>query len=176
MDMLSQLFTSKTRIQLLLKLFLNPDVSCYLRELATEFVVSPNAVKEELDSLTEAGYLEKKKQGRSLFFRANTSHPIFPELHSIVKKSLGIDRVIEEVRQDLGEVQAVYILDDYALGKDSGLIDLLIVGEVKTDRLQDYVRITEGKIRRKLRVMVVGADEFEGSRQTYLQRPHWKVV
>ena len=176
MPMLSELFSSKTRIQLLLKLFLNPDVSCYLRELATEFAVSPNAVKEELDSLTEAGYLEKKKQGRSLFFRANTKHPIFPELHSIVKKSLGIDRVIEDVRRDLGEVHAVYILDDYALGKDSGLIDLLIVGEVKTDRLREYVRLTEEKIRRKLRVMVIGVDEFETSKQTFLQRPNWKVV
>ena len=109
-------------------------------------------------------------------FRANTNHPIFPELHSIVKKSLGIDRVIEEVRADLGDVHAVYILDDYALGKDSGLIDLLIVGAVKTDRLQEYVRLTEGKIRRKLRVMVVSVSEFESSKQTFLQRPHWKVV
>ncbi len=174
--MLSELFSSKTRIQLLLKLFLNPDVSCYLRELAAEFAVSPNAVKEELDSLTDAGYLEKRKQGRSLFFRANTKHPIFPELHSIVKKSLGIDRVVEDVRRDLGDVHAVYILDDYALGKDSGLIDLLIVGEVKSDRLREYVRLTEEKIRRKLRVMVIGVEEFENSKQTFLQRPHWKVV
>ena len=35
--MLTELFTSKTRIKLLLKLFLNPGVSCYLRELADEF-------------------------------------------------------------------------------------------------------------------------------------------
>lgn len=174
--MLSELFSSKTRIQLLLKLFLNPDVSCYLRELAAEFGVSPNAVKEELDSLTEAGYLEKKKQGRALFFRANTEHPIFPELHSIVKKSLGIDRVVEQVRQDLGDVRAVYILDDYALGKDSGLIDLLLVGDVKTDRLQDYIRITEGKVHRKLRVLVVSEEEFAVSHHTFLQRPHWKVI
>lgn len=174
--MLSELFSSKTRIQLLLKLFLNPDVSCYLRELATEFGVSPNAVKEELDNLTDAGYLEKKKEGRALFFRANTKHPIFPELHSIVKKSLGIDRVIEEVRTDLGDVRAVYILDDYALGKDSGLIDLLIVGEVKLDKLQAYIRITEEKIQRKLRVMVISSEEFAQSRQTFLKRAHWKVV
>lgn len=174
--MLSELFSSKTRIQLLLKLFLNPGVSCYLRELAAEFGASPNAVKEELDSLTEAGYLEKEKQGRSLFFRANTKHPIFPELHSIVKKSLGIDRVIEQVRADLGEVHAVYILDDYALGKDSGLIDLLIVGEVRDERLRDYIRITEAKIKRKLRVLVVGVEEYGRSKQTFLQRPHWKVL
>ncbi len=113
---------------------------------------------------------------RMIFGKVETSHPIFPELHSIVKKSLGIDRVIEEVRADLGDVNAVYILDDYALGKDSGLIDLLIVGEVRADRLQEYVRITEEKIKRKLRVMVLGVEEFEGSKGTFLQRPHWKVV
>lgn len=174
--MLSELFTSRTRIQLLLKLFLNPEVSCYLRELATEFSVSPNAVKTELDSLADAGYLSKEKQGRSLFFRANTKHPFFPELHSIVKKSLGIDRVIEEVRQSLGQVQAVYILDDYAQGKDSGLIDLLLVGEIDSARLDDYVRITEEKTRRKLRVLVVTGGEFEQSRDVFLQRPHWKIM
>ena len=168
--MLTQLFTSKTRIQLLLKLFLNPEVSCYLRELATEFAVSPNAVKEELDSLTQAGYLEKEKQGRSLFFRANTQHPIFPELHSIVKKSLGIDRIIEEVRQRLGQVQAVYILDDYALGKDSGLIDLLIIGQVRAELLAEYVRITEEKIKRKLRVLVLSDDKFGRTKDTYLAK------
>ena len=73
-------------------------------------------------------------------------------------------------------MRAVYILDDYALGKDSGLIDLLIVGLVKPERLQEYVRITEEKIKRKLRVMVLGVEEFEGSKGTFLQRPHWKVV
>jgi hypothetical protein len=52
----------------------------------------------------------------------------------------------------------------------------LIVGEVRADRLQEYVRLTEEKIRRKLRVMVVGMEEFADSKQTFLQRPHWKVV
>jgi hypothetical protein len=84
--------------------------------------------------------------------------------------------VVEDVRRDLGDVNAVYILDDYALGKDSGLIDLLIVGEVKADRLGEYVRLTEEKIRRKLRVMVIGVGEFEDSKKTFLGRPHWKVV
>lgn len=174
--MLSELFTSKTRIQLLLKLFLNPDVSCYLRELAAEFSVSPHAVKTELDSLAEAGYLTREKQGRSLFFRANTGHPFFPELHSIVKKSLGIDRVVEEVRQRLGQVQAVYILDDYAQGKDSGLIDLLLVGEVNSACLEGYIRITEEKTRRKLRVLVMTEAEFLELKEMVLQRPHWRVI
>jgi DNA-binding transcriptional ArsR family regulator len=174
--MLTELFTSKTRIKLLLKLFLNPDVSCYLRELATEFSVSPNAIKGELDSLSEAGYLEREHNGRSIYFRANRTHPFFPEISSIVRKSLGIDSLIDEVMQSLGKVDAVYIVDDYALGKDSGLIDAVVVGNIDRSRLDELRRIVEKKISRKVRVMDLTPEEFANSSNVFLSRPHWKVV
>lgn len=174
--MLTELFTSKTRIKLLLKLFLNPGVCCYLRELATEFALSPNALKEELDSLSKAGYLERSQNGRNVFFQANTGHPFFPEIHSIVKKTLGIDSLMEQVMANLGRVEAVYILDDYAQGRDTGLIDLLVVGEIDRGKLENLRRITERKINRKIRVMDIGLAEFGESQEIFLTRPHWKVV
>ena len=161
---------------MLLKLFLNPGVSCYLRELATEFSQSPNALKSELDSLSEAGYLRREQNGRSIYFRANKDHPFFPEISSIVRKSLGIDKLVDEVVASLGDVRAVYILDDYALGKDSGLIDALIVGNVDRGRLNELGRIVESKVGRKVRTMDVAPDEFESSRDVFLSRPHWKVL
>jgi len=174
--MLTELFTSKTRIKVLLKLFLNPEVSCYLRELATEFSQSPNALKCELDSLSEAGYLEREQNGRSIYFKANKRHPFFSEISSIVRKTLGIDKLIDEVVANLGDVRSVYILDDYALGKDSGLIDLLLVGDVDSGELEFLRSVTEKKINRKIRTMVVMPDEFEGNSGVFLNRPHWKVV
>ena len=174
--MLTELFTSKTRIRVLLKLFLNPEVSSYLRELSSEFNVSSSAIKAELDNLSESGYLTRAKKGRSIFFQANSSHPFFPEIHSIVKKSLGIDQVITQVKKELGTIQAVYILDDYAQGKDSGIIDLLIVGKVSKKKLQDYIAITENKIKRKLRVLIESSTNFEYSQSMYLKRPHWRIV
>ncbi len=174
--MLTQLFTSKTRIKLLLKLFLNPGVSCYLRELAKEFALSPNALKEELDSLSAAGYLEREQNGRSAYFRANTKHPFFPEIHSIVKKTLGIDKLMDDVIASLGKVEAVYLLDDYALGKDTGLIDLLVVGDVDRARLDELAGITERKIKRKVRVMPITPSDFEANRVMFLKRPNWKVL
>lgn len=174
--MLTELFTSKTRIRLLLKLFLNPDVSCYIRELATEFDVSPNAIKTEMESLSSVGYLEKTQRGRSIFFRANTKHPFFPEISSIVRKTLGIDKLIDEIITQLGRVDEVYILDDYALGKDTGLIDLLIVGVIDRDRLEDLRRIAEGKIKRRIRIMHLLPEEFATSGEVFRSRPNWKVI
>lgn len=174
--MLAQLFTSKTRIKLLLKLFLNPQVSCYLRELAQEFSLSPAALKDELDSLSNAGYLERKQAGRSTFFRANTDHPFFPEIHSIVKKTLGIDRLLDDVLASLGHVVTVYLLDDYAQGKDSGIIDILVVGDVDRAKLDELAGITERKINRRVRALTLTAQEFELNKDIYLKRPHWKAL
>lgn len=174
--MLAQLFTSKTRIKLLLKLFLNPEVSCYLRELAKEFAISPNAIKEELDSLSQAGYLERRQGGRSIYFRANTKHPFFPEISSIVRKTMGIDTLIDEIMVNLGHVEQVHILDDYAQGKDSGLIDVLVVGDVNRERLEELRRITEVKIKRTVRVLALNAEDYEKNREMFTVRPHWRVV
>jgi len=173
--MLTELFTSKTRIKVLLKLFLNPEVSCYIRELATEFSQSPNALKGELDSLSEAGYLEREQNGRSVYFKANKEHPFFPEISSIVRKTLGIDRLVDEVVASLGDVYAVYILDDYALGNDSGLIDVLVIGDIDRSRLEDIRYIVERKISRKVRIMDLTSDEFKEDSDVFLNRPHWKV-
>lgn len=174
--MLAELFTSKTRIKLLLKLFLNPEVSCYLRELANEFSVSPNSIKVELDSLSKAGYLTRERNGRSTHFKANQSHPFFPEISSIVRKTLGIDNLIEQIMTSLGNVDRVYILDDYAQGKDSGLIDLLIIGDINSEKLESIKSITEKKIKRTIRILQMSIEDFEQNKDTFLSRPHWKVI
>lgn len=174
--MLTQLFTSKTRINLFLKLFLNPDISCYLRELAREFKLTPNALKEELDNLSRAGYLGKEQRGQSIFYKANTNHPFFPEINSIVKKYYGIDKIAEHILNDLGKVESIYALDDYAEGRDSGLIDILIVGTVEMDKIQGLRRKLEKVIKRKIRIMVMNESEFMDSRDVVFKRPNFRIL
>lgn len=172
--MLDKLFTSKTRIKLLLKLFLNPEVSSYLRELSAEFSLSPNALKEELDGLSQAGYLEKEKRGRNIYYKANASHPFFPEISSIVRKHFGIDTVIDQILTHLGDVQQVFILDDYAKGIDSGIIDVLVVGNVDPGKLHKVAIPFEKKLGRKIRTLVMTDEEFTQS-SILDTRPYWKV-
>ena len=50
--MLETLITSKTRVKLLMKFFLNPGTRAYLRGLATEFDESTNSVRV-IDYLTQ---------------------------------------------------------------------------------------------------------------------------
>ena len=62
-NLFTGLISSKTRIKLLIRFFFNPGTMSYLRELAKEFDVSTNTVREELNQLTKTGLLKSKKNG-----------------------------------------------------------------------------------------------------------------
>ena len=93
--MLQTIITSKARIRLLFKFFLNPGVKAYLRGLATEFDESTNAIRVELNRLVDAKLLKVEKDGRNKFYSANTNHPLFPEINSICHKSAGLNFVFK---------------------------------------------------------------------------------
>jgi DNA-binding transcriptional ArsR family regulator len=153
--------TSKTRIQLLLRFFLDGERAAYLRELSTELGESTNSVRVELNRLTKAKIVESFTSGRSKLYRANKNHPLFPDLQSIVKKTLGIDKLIEEIICRLGEVKLALVTGDYARGIDGGIIDLVLVGEVDRDFLDKLVKRTEPLIsNRKIRYLCLSEDEF----------------
>ncbi|MDP3284977.1 MAG: winged helix-turn-helix domain-containing protein [Desulfobacterales bacterium] len=159
-NLFSGIISSKTRIKLLIRFFFNPETKSYLRELAKEFDVSTNSIREELNQLTRTNLLKSEKNGRQVYYTANRDHPIFPELKSMVSKVMGIDQVIDGIVGRLGDIECAYLIDDYAEGKDSGIIDLVLVGNIDQFHLNDLSRKTERYIKRKIRTMVVSSEEF----------------
>lgn len=171
LNLFKGLITSKVRARILMRLFLNPDQNAYLRELAKEFDVSPSQIKEELDNLSEVGLLSKEKGGRQINYSANTRHSLFPELHSMVKKAMGMDRILDSIVRRLGNLEQAFVMDDYAEGKDSGLIDLVLIGEIDRDNLDDLVAKTERYIQRKIRTLVMTENDFSNSEGIFRNRP-----
>lgn len=171
----SGLITSKMRVKILMRLFMNPNRKAYLRELANEFSASPSHIKDELDQLTNANLLVKKKQGRSIMFSANKKHPIFNELQSIVTKALGMDEILESIIKRLGNLEKAILIDDYAEGKDTGIIDLVLVGEVDPVNLQDLTAKTEKYIDRKIRTLVFSRSEYTEIAPKLQTRPQFQL-
>ena len=167
----SGLISSKTRIRLLVRFFFNPEARSYLRELAKELDVSTNAVREELNQLRKTGLLTSEKNGRSVIYAANTKHPLFPELKSMVGKFIGLDQLVESILTRLGDLEKAYIIDDYAEGKDTGIIDLILVGNIDPYHLNDLSRKTERYIKRKIRSLVLNRDEYENLLPELKKRP-----
>lgn len=161
--MINTLITSKTRIKLLLKFFLNPGNSAYLRGLENEFGDSSNAIRLELNRFEEANMLNTEVKGNKKLFSVNQEHPLYNEINSIVRKYFGLDVVIDWIAKRLGNLNAVYLTGDIARGKDSGLIDLILVGDIDQQYLLQLIEKTEKLIKRKIRYLIYKEDEFKKS-------------
>ncbi|MCD4735316.1 MAG: ArsR family transcriptional regulator [Bacteroidales bacterium] len=160
--MLDTLITSKTRIKLLLKFFLNSNSKSYLRNLETEFGESTNSIRIELNKFEKAGLLTSEYDGNKKYYRANISHPLFNDIHNLLLKHIGLDKIIEKVVYKLGNLERVYISGDFAKGKDNQIIDLFFVGDdINKEYLIKLIEKTEQLIMRKIRYIVLETSELE---------------
>ena len=158
--MLETLISSRTRIKLLVRLFLNPASTAYLRGLADEFHESTNAVRLELNRFEDAGMLTTKAEGNKKIYQANQQHPLFQDVHNILLKYIGIDRIINSIVEKTGNLKKVLLIGDYAEGKDSGIIDLLFVGEINTTYIINIIVKAEQIIGKKIRYLNYSEEEW----------------
>lgn len=159
--MIETLISSKTRIKLLLKFFLNSHTTAYLRSLQGEFGESTNAIRLELNRLESAGMLTTQMEGNKKVFQANTKHPLFNEIHNILLKHIGLDHVLENVIKRLGDVDKVYLTGQFAKGLDSPIIDLVMIGNIDKTYLVNLIEKAEKLIKRKVRYIIYNEEELE---------------
>ncbi len=157
--MLDTLITSKTRFNLLIKFFMNPGTRSYLRELAKEFGGSTNSIRVELNRLSKAKIITAENVGRTIEYCANREHSLFKEIHLLVLKYSGVDELIEKLIKKIGDVRTAYLIGDYAQGIDSGLIDIILIGEINIVELNRISEKLSKNLSRKIRPMVITEKE-----------------
>jgi len=89
----------------------------------------------------------------------------------MVSKVMGIDQILDSIIARLGDLERAYLIDDYAEGKDTGIIDLVLVGEIDQYHLNDLSRKTERYIKRKIRSLVLSKNEFKDILPKLEKRP-----
>lgn len=160
--MIETLISSKTRIKLLLKFFLNSKNTAYLRNLEEEFGESTNGIRLELNKFEKAGFLESNSEGNKKIFKANTQHPLFSNINSIILKMTGIEYVVDYVLQRIGDLEKVYLVGKMSRGQDTEIIDLVLVGDnLNKPFLLEQIEKAEKKINKKIRFVHYGSEEFE---------------
>ncbi len=159
--MIETLISSKTRVKLLLKFFLNSSTTAYLRNLESEFGESSNAIRLELNKLEEAGMLSSFSEGNKKMFQANNKHPLFGDIHNILMKYIGLDQIVEKIASNLGDLDEVYLSGDFAKGLDSSIIDLIFIGNnINKSYLMELVEKSEKLVKRKIRYIIYSRSEL----------------
>ena len=151
------------RQELLAATLLSPDKWWYLSELASHLKTSPSSLQRELDSLTASGVLERKQDGRRIYYKARSNSPVFNELRELFSKTAGIVPALQsELMRFRDRIRWGAIYGSIARSEEvaESDVDLLIVGDVATADLLPALRRIERQFGREVNVKRYSESEF----------------
>jgi predicted nucleotidyltransferase len=161
MDLLAAIIGSKSRAEIFRLLFERPETQLYLREIHRRSGLSIRPIQEELSALDKAGLLKIHKDGNRVYYSANTQHPLFPEIRSLVEKTSGVIGVLQAALQD-PEVEAAFVFGSVASGqaRPESDLDLFVIGSLGLRKLTKLLSGTSERIGREVNPHVMTSDEF----------------
>jgi hypothetical protein len=145
-----------------LKFFLNSKNKGYLRGLEKDFGESTNAIRIELNRFIKAGLLKSQLVGNKRIYQANTNHPLYSDINSIVRKTVGIDKIIDRVTSQIGDLEKAYLTGKFASGIDSDTVELILVGKnPDTIFIDKLISKAEKLINRKIIYLVLTSEKMQ---------------
>jgi len=166
-SLVDALFTA-TQQRILGLLFGQSERSYFVTELITLADVGRGAVQRELARLKQARLVLTQRHGNQKHYRANPAAPIFAELCSIVRKTVGIE---EQVRVALAplekQIALALIYGSVAKQADTAEsdVDLLVVSDDLTlEGLYSRLSPVEKQLGRTINPTLYTSQEFRDRR------------
>lgn len=167
--MLEALFISKSKIRqdLLILFFTDPSKSYYLRELQRMLGHSAGSIRRELLRFQKDSLFVTQKVGNLLYYRLNTTHPLFEELKSIVSKTVGVEGSLRKELSSVKGIKTAFIYGSFAAKREkSGSdIDLMIIGNPDSSVLNEKIAGLEKKLQREINVTTYSPEEYKYRRK-----------
>ncbi|RYD43474.1 MAG: toxin-antitoxin system toxin subunit [Verrucomicrobiaceae bacterium] len=158
---------SRTRAEIFRLLFEDPARESHLRDLAREAGLSPAALQRELTSLAGSGLILSRRDGNRHYFKANTAHPWYADLHGLVSKTTGIVPALKNVLVPLDGIEFAFIFGSIAAGhaSTSSDVDLLILGSIGLRKLTPALRGLSQTFSRELNPYCMTTEEWRRKRR-----------
>jgi len=150
----------------------------HLRELERRTGVNSRHLARELHSLRDVGILLSKQVGNQLIYRLNPDCPIYDELRSVVRKTVGLAGMLREVLEPFADrIELAYVYGSHARGDErpDSDVDLMIVGEVSLRQFSPVLSEAERTIRRAVNPTLYRPGEYaEGleDENSFVRRIH----
>jgi predicted nucleotidyltransferase len=160
---ISRALFGQTRRVLLALFYGHADEAYYLRQIARAGGLGLGAVQRELQRLTAAGIITRTVRGRQVYYQANRDSPIFPELKSLVIKTVGVGDVVRSALLPLGDqISVAFIYGSIARGDEraGSDVDLLVLGEASFDEIVAALSATQKTLAREVNPTVYAPSEF----------------
>lgn len=160
--MLIDLLISKVRVKIL-ELFLgNPEESYHVRDIVRRVDEEINAVRRELARLEKINLLASEWRANRRFYSVKKDFIFFPELLSVINKSIGLGGALIKNKAKLGKIKYAMLSGAFVRGKpySQNEVDLFIVGTIVMPELNVLVREEEARRNREINFTPMTEEEF----------------
>jgi predicted nucleotidyltransferase len=160
--MLSELFTSDTRAEVMKILFDGKEKEFYLREIEKTTHVQISSLQKEVKHLLTIDLIKARKDGNRIYYKANIEHPIYSDLVSIVEKTVGIIALIKEKLND-PKIECAFLFGSVAKSKEKATsdIDIIIIGELGMRVVTKLLSGLQEKLGREINPHIYTKEEFK---------------
>jgi len=170
------LLRSENQLRLLAVLLLDSERTWTITDLSDATGVPQPSVSREVARLRDAGIVRVGGSRNSRQVSANVDSVIFPELQSLLLKTVGPKPVLESLLSELPGIESAFIYGSWArryrgeAGPPPGDIDLLVVGTPEVDAVYDVTEGASAQLGREVNPTVLTKQEWDGSSEGFIEQ------
>jgi len=160
--MLQHIIPSKARRKILEFFFHHPSENFYLRRVVREINEEVNAVKRELDILTEEKLLLRERRLNKVYFSINKSYQLYDEFLRIFTKTNKLSTAIHNNLSKIGKIKFIALSTKFPKNlpiKDDEIY-LILVGIVVVVEIESIIKEVEKEFGRPINYSAMTEDEF----------------
>lgn len=160
--MLQHIIPSKARRKILEFFFHRPDENYYLRRIVREIDEEVNAVKRELDILTEEKLLTHERRLNKIFYTLNKNYHLYDEFMRIFTKTNLLAQMIYKSGSKIGKVKFIALSTKFSknipIKEDE--IYALFVGTIVVPEVESIMSEAEKTYGRPINYTAMTEEEF----------------
>jgi predicted nucleotidyltransferase len=144
-------------------LYMRPDESFHVREIARLTGADAGNAHRALRKLEQAGLVKAERIGNQRRYQANPENPIFTELQGIVRKTMGLADVLHDALMPLAaRIEQAFVFGSIARSEQGPRsdVDLMVVGDVSYEDVIGAVYPLHEILNREINPIVMTPGEF----------------
>jgi predicted nucleotidyltransferase len=149
-------------------LFGQPNRSFHLSELRRLTGLGSASLQRELRKLADSGLVSSERVGNLRCFRANLESPVFSELFTLTRKTLGLEPMLSDALAPLvPRLRAAWVFGSFAKQTDNAAsdVDVMVIGDDLTLReVLERLLPVEKELGRKINPTCYSVAEFASRR------------
>lgn len=167
MNTLSELLSSRVKAEIFRLLFGADVRELHVREIARRANLNDATVRQELKKLTALGIITSRRDGNRICYRARTEHPLYSDIHGMVRKTSGLAEALAESLRGT-DVRVAFVFGSMASGEANveSDIDLMVVGSLTLRELTKRLLGAAARLGREINSHVLSAGEFLRRKKT----------